>query len=232
MTKILCFGAHPDDAEFGGAAALLIKEIQKGNQAKIVVCSLGEAGTNGTPARRKKESLRAAKIIGADIEFLDLGGDCKIEYRPENTIKIARIIREFKPAIVLTQSMAENQHPDHLAVARLVSSACRLARYGGLTELKKLPVHKITALYFYSSSAQWEKKPDIVIDVTSAHKKWEQAMRAHTSQMKTKSYLNLVNTKAAALGASVGVRYAVGLWTNDPVRLENLSDIALSSRNY
>lgn len=232
MTKILCFGAHPDDVEFGGAAALLIKEIQKGNHAKIVVCSLGEAGTNGSAAQRKQESQTAAKQIGAEIEFLDLGGDCHIEYQPQNAFKIAKVIRQFKPNIVFTQSLAQNQHPDHRNLSMIARDACRLARYGGLKELKKLPVHKISALYFYGSSAEWDKKPDIVIDVTSVHKKWEQTMRAHKSQMKTKSYLNLVNTKAAALGASIGVKYAVGLWTNDPIRLDNLSDITLSSRNY
>ena len=71
--KILAIGAHPDDVEFG-AAPLLIKEVQKGNQAKIVVCSLGEAGTSGTPQGRKREAADAAKAIGAEIEFLNLGG--------------------------------------------------------------------------------------------------------------------------------------------------------------
>ncbi len=230
--KLLAIGAHPDDVEFGGAAALIIKEINKGNQAKIVVCSLGEAGSNGTPESRKKESQNAAKISGAEIEFLEMGGDCHIEYKPQNTIKIAKIIRQYKPDIVLAQSLTHNQHPDHKNLTFVVRDACRLARYGGLKELKKLPVHKISALYFYGSSAEWDRKPDIVIDVTDIHPKWEKAMLAHTSQMKTKSYLNLVNSKAAALGVSIGVKYAVGLWTNDPVRLDNLSDLTLSSRNY
>lgn len=230
--KLLAFGAHPDDVEFGGAAALIIKETQKGNRAKVVVCSLGEAGTNGTPQSRKKESQNAARLIGAEIEFLNLGGDCHIEYKPQNTIKIARVIRQYKPDVVLAQSLTQNQHPDHRNLAFTVRDACRLARYGGLKELKSLPVHKIGALYFYGSSAEWDKRPDIVIDVTDIHAQWEKAMLAHTSQMKTKSYLNLVNTKAAALGASMGVKYAVGLWTNDPIRLENLSDLSLSSRNY
>lgn len=230
--KILAIGAHPDDVEFGGAAALIIKETEKGNHAKVVVCSLGEAGTNGTPLSRKKESQNAAKISGTEIEFVDMGGDCRIEYKPQNAIKIARIIRQYKPDIVLAQSLSQNQHPDHKNLAFIVRDACRFARYGGLRELKTLPVHKIGALYFYGSSAEWDKRPDIVIDVTEVHDKWEKSMLAHTSQMKTKGYLNLVNSKAAALGVSIGVKYAVGLWTNDPIRLNYLSDITLSSRNY
>jgi LmbE family N-acetylglucosaminyl deacetylase len=48
MKKILAIGAHPDDVEFG-VAGLLIKEIEMGAQVKIVITSLGEAGSNGTP---------------------------------------------------------------------------------------------------------------------------------------------------------------------------------------
>jgi len=110
--NILAIGAHPDDVEFG-AAPLLIKELKKGNQAKIVVCSLGEAGTSGTPQGRKKEAMDAAKVVGAEIEFLNLGGDCHIEYNPQNGFKIAAILRKYKPNIVLAPSLMENQHPDH-----------------------------------------------------------------------------------------------------------------------
>ena len=70
MTKILAIGAHPDDVEFG-CAPLLIKEVEKGNEVKILCLSLGEAGSSGTPEGRKQEAIDAAKIIGAEIEFLD-----------------------------------------------------------------------------------------------------------------------------------------------------------------
>ena len=57
-------------------------------------------------------------------------------------------------------------------------------------------------------------------------------MSCHKSQMQTKAYLNLVNSKAAYLGTSVGVSYAIGLWANDPIRVDAISDLSLSSRNY
>ncbi len=221
--KILAFGAHPDDIEFGGAAPLIIKETKKGNKAKVVICSLGEAGTNGTPAGRKKESQTAAKILGSEIEFINLGGDCHIQNTPLNA--------KYKPDIILTTSLKEEQHPDHRILAILVRDACRFARYGKLKELQGLPVHKIKSLFYYQSSADYYKPFDIVIDVSKIEQTWIKAISAHKSQMK-KDYLDLVLTKARALGASIGVKYAVGLWKNDPLRINSLSDISLSSRNY
>ena len=228
--KILAFGAHPDDVEFG-CGGLLIKEIENGAQVKIVICSLGEAGTNGTPESRKEEATNAAKFIGAEVEFIDLGGDCHIGYIPENSMKLAGIIREYKPNIVLTTSQTENQHPDHKAVSKLAHAASRMARYGGLKELNNNPVHAIDALYYYPSSAEFDKKPDLIIDVSAQYDKWEKAMSMHESQMKTRGYINLVQSRARALGASIGVEYATMLWVNDTPLVGSVFDLG-SSRKY
>ncbi len=230
MKKILAFGAHPDDVEFG-CGALLIKEIEKGTRVMIVVCSLGEAGTNGTPESRKAEAEAAAKFIGAEIEFISLGGDSHIENLPENAFKIAEIIRGYKPNIVLTTSTTENQHPDHHVLSTLVRSASRFARYGGLEELKHLPVHTIEALYYFPSSSGFDTKPDIIIDISAHYEKWVKAMSMHESQMKTRNYIDMITSRAQAYGASIGVKYATVLWANDPVSVEHISDLG-SSRNF
>jgi LmbE family N-acetylglucosaminyl deacetylase len=229
--KILAVGPHPDDIEFG-CAPLLIQEVNGGHEARILVLSRGEAGSSGTPEERAEEARSAAKLIGADIIFLDFGGDCHIRHTPGNSIAIARQIRLFQPEIVLAPHPDENQHPDHTAVARLVRDASRLARYGGLEELRQLPAHAIQNLYYYSITQGFSVRPDIVIDVSPVEAQWEAAMSCHHTQMKTKSYLQLVQTRARFLGAAIGVSSAVGLWVNDPVRVRALSDLALSSRHY
>lgn len=229
--KILAFGAHPDDVEFG-CGGLLIKEIQNGNQVRIVVCSLGEAGTNGTPASRKKEATDSAKFMGAEIEFINLGGDCHIEKNAKNTIKLAECIRKYKPNVVLATSQTDNQHPDHKNLSDMVRDASRYARYGGLKELAKHKTHNIDGLYYYQSSAEIDAKPDIVVDVGDQYEAWAQSMSMHKSQMKSRGYINLVTSKARAIGASIGVEYATGLWANDPIRIESFSDFKNSSRNY
>ncbi len=231
MTQILAIGAHPDDVEFG-CSAILIKEIRKGNRVKLLVLSRGEAGTGGTPELREQESREAARMMGAEIEFLDFGGDCRIEYTVENRFRIAAEIRKLRPAIVLAPNISENQHPDHAAVGKLTRDACRLARYGGLDALKPAPVHKIDNLYFYNITQHIGAIPDIVIDISDVAGVWEAVMRSHGSQTAQKNYIDLQKTGARLLGLTIGVEFAAGLFANDPVRVDHLSDIALSSRNF
>ena len=229
--KILAFGPHPDDIEFG-CAPVLIREVDKGNQVRIVVLTKGEASTSGTPEERLEEAREAARLMGTEIEFLDLGGDCHLRQSPETAFALAREIRRYRPQIVLTPHEEPNQHPDHVAASHMVRDAARLARFGGLAELRDLPSHAIGHLYFYSITQTFLPIPDIVIDVSGIESRWEAAIACHKSQMKTKSYMKLVQTRAHALGATIGVTAAVGLWANDPIRLGSLSDLTLSSRNY
>jgi bacillithiol biosynthesis deacetylase BshB1 len=229
--RILAVGAHPDDVEFG-CAPILIQEVQKGHEARILVTSKGEAGSAGTPEERAQEARDAARIIGAAIQFLELGGDCHIEYNPANAMTVAREIRRLKPEVVLAPHLGENQHPDHSAVGRIVRDAARLARYGGLQDLEELPPHPITSLYYYTITQVFITPPELVVDVTAAREVWEAAIQCHKSQMRTRNYLDLVMSRARTLGAAVGVEYAAGLWLNDPIRVGSLADINLSSRYF
>ncbi len=228
--NVLAIGAHPDDIEFG-CAHVLIQEVRRGNRVKLLVLSRGEASSHGTPESREQEARAAAGIVGAEIDFLSIGGDCHIAPTHENAFAIAAQIREFQPAIVIAPHTGGNQHPDHTVVGNLARDACRYARYGGLDALKGLAPHAVTALYYYTIT-QTLPDPDLVVDISDVVAAWEAAMQCHTSQMQTRSYADLRLSAARNLGLSIGVEYAAGFYRNDPVRVAALSEITLSSRHF
>ena len=233
--NLLAVGAHPDDIEFG-CAHVLIQEARRGHRVKLLVLSRGEASSNGTPESREAESRAAAKLMGAELEFLDFGGDCHIEHTPENAFKLAVEIRRWQPAIVLAPHTDEDQHPDHAVAGTLVRDACRFARYGGLDSLKGFSLkgtaaHTISALYYYTITKEFGA-PDIVIDIGDVAKDWEAAMLSHASQMQSRRYADLRMSAARLLGLSIGVDYAAGFYVNDPVKVAALSDLTLSSRHF
>src|SRR5882757_11570784 len=97
---LLAFGAHPDDIEFG-AGGIIARETRAGRPVHFVVCSQGEAGTNGTPAIRAREARQATKLLGATIEFLALDGDAHPELKAAHALALPDIIRRVQPGIVL-----------------------------------------------------------------------------------------------------------------------------------
>ena len=212
--NILAVGAHPDDIEFG-CAHVLIQETRRGNRVKLLVLSRGEAASNGTPESREAEARAAARLIGAEIEFLDFGGDCHIQQTSANAHRLALEIRKFQPAIVLAPHTDENQHPDHAVVGKLVRDACRFARYGGLAPLRDAAPHTISSLYYYTITSE-PGAPDIVIDISDVAKDWEASMLCHASQMKSRGYVDLRlaaarQHEAAQLRQALVPRVAEGL---------------------
>jgi len=155
--SLLVFGAHPDDIEFG-CGGVVACETRAGRPVHFVVCSRGESGTHGTPTQRTAEAKASAKILGATIEFADLGGDAHFEERSAHVVALAWIIRRVRPAFVLAPTTVENQHPDHVKLGRMVRDASRLARYGGVKELRRLPPHAIGQLLYYAVSPDAEPK--------------------------------------------------------------------------
>lgn len=232
---LLAFGAHPDDVEFGCGGVIAL-ETRAGRTAHLVLGSRGEAGTHGTPEQRALEAQKGAAALGASLEFVDLGGDAHFERTVEDTLKLAVVIRRVRPALVLAPSLVENQHPDHARLGAMVRDATRLARYGGVAELKGLPPHAIDALLFYAVSPDAEPRDitPVFIDVSepAVVEAWTAAIQAHASQARTRDYADLVLTRAHVHGLRCGVRHAVPLFPNDPPVFGSLQPLARTARRF
>jgi LmbE family N-acetylglucosaminyl deacetylase len=235
LTPLLAFGAHPDDIEFG-CGGVIARETLAGRKAHFVVCSRGEAGTHGTPKQRTLEAKKSAALLGATIEFLKLDGDAHLEIRAAHAIKLAAIIRRVRPSVVLAPSLVENQHPDHARLGKLVRDAARLARYGGLKELRRLKPHAVEQLFFYAVTPEAEPRDitPVLLDVSAPDviSAWTAAMAAHASQTATRNYVELQLSRARLLGTRAGVGHAIALFPNEPLIFESLAQTGRSARCF
>jgi LmbE family N-acetylglucosaminyl deacetylase len=233
--RLLAFGAHPDDIEFG-CGGVIARETCTGRAAHFVVCSHGEAASHGTPKQRVAEAKKSAALLGASLEFVELDGDAHFEVRAAHAIKLAGIIRRVRPGIVLAPSLVENQHPDHPKVGQLVRDACRLARYGGVKELCRSPSHAIVQLFYYAVTAEAEPAniTPLLIDVSAPGilKAWTAAMEAHDSQAAARNYVELQLARARLRGLRAGVGHAIALFPNDPLVLDSLAPVSRGARRF
>ncbi|KHL12017.1 LmbE family N-acetylglucosaminyl deacetylase [Mumia flava] len=127
--------AHPDDLEFGAAAAVA---RWTGQGKRVVYCMVtsGEAGIDGMEplqARevREAEQIESARVVGVDeVDFLRLP-DGILEYGVPLRRAIARVVREHRPEIVITGNFRETfgngvlNQADHIAVGRATLDAVR-----------------------------------------------------------------------------------------------------------
>ena len=127
---ILAIAAHRDDVEqtCGGT---LLKAAQHGQRTGILDLTQGEMGTRGTAEDRAREAAEAAKILGVGWRrALDIP-DGRVENTWENRLKVASVIRETRPRVVILPYW-RGRHPDHYTASVLGYEACFLA---GLAKL-------------------------------------------------------------------------------------------------
>lgn len=229
--RILAFGAHPDDIEFG-CGPILLEASDRGAKVNLVVLSRGEAGTHGNPSTREQEALNAAEMLGAEIEFPSTSGDTRLRADLETKLIAAKIIRRVKPDIVLAPSGHVNQHPDHRETSRLVRDANRLARYGKTKGLEDLEPHATRALLFYDISSEALGADGLVpflVDVSSRVERWTELMRCHESQTGNMDYVDLQLSRARALGIPAGVGSALRLYSEGPLLWSSIATIFSAS---
>src|SRR6266568_2008387 len=98
--------AHPDDIEYGTAAAVA-RWTGQGKEVAYCLATRGEAGIDSMPPEqagplREAEERASAEIVGVDsVEFLD-HRDGVVEYGLPLRADLARVIRRQRPEIVVT----------------------------------------------------------------------------------------------------------------------------------
>ena len=133
--RALCVVAHPDDLEYGTAAAVS-RWTAQGKTVAYLLATHGEAGIDGIPPveaapLRAQEERDGAAEVGVDaVEFLD-HDDGVVEYGPALRRDIARAIRVHRPEIVVGLTHRERfagggtNQADHRAVGLAALDACR-----------------------------------------------------------------------------------------------------------
>jgi bacillithiol biosynthesis deacetylase BshB1 len=122
---ILAIAAHRDDVEqtCGGT---LLKMAERGYRTGILDLTRGEMGTRGSAEDREREATEAARILKASWRgALDIP-DGRVENTWENKLKVARILREQRPRVVILPYW-KGRHPDHYTASTLGYEACFLA---------------------------------------------------------------------------------------------------------
>jgi bacillithiol biosynthesis deacetylase BshB1 len=177
---VLAIAAHRDDVEqtCGGT---LLRMAARGLRTGILDLTRGESGTRGSAAERAAEADEAASILGVSSrQALDLP-DGAIANTLENRLKIAKVIREMRPRVVILPYW-EARHPDHAICAPLGYEACFLA---GLSKLEgpgsaELAPHRPFKIVYASLYA--DVRPSFIVDITPFIEQRHASLMAYKSQ--------------------------------------------------
>ncbi len=180
---ILAIAAHRDDVEqtCGGT---LLKMAERGYRTGILDLTRGEMGTRGSMGDREREAEEAARILRVGWrQALDIP-DGRVENTWENRLKVAAVIREQRPRVVILPYW-KGRHPDHYTASTLGYEACFLAG------LKKLDVGPQTSdlgaaahrpFKIIYASLYYDVRPTFVVEITEQFEARFQSLMAYKTQ--------------------------------------------------
>jgi LmbE family N-acetylglucosaminyl deacetylase len=216
--------AHPDDLEYGAAAAIA-RWTAQGKRITYCLATSGEAGIDDMAPEdagplREREQREAAAIVGVnDVSFLG-HPDGVLEYGLPLRRDIARAIRRARPEIVITGNYSETFGPgmlnqaDHIATGRAVIDAIRDAGnrwvFRELLDAGLQPWSGVRAAFIAGS-------PDggHGVDVTDTFAKGIASLKAHAAYLAglgggpMSEPEEFLESFARATGTRLGVTYAM-----------------------
>jgi len=227
-STILAIAAHPGDALFT-MGATVAQHIHNGGRGVFLSLSLGERGHKTIPPTQYGEMQRAAtekaaKILGAETAFLTYP-DAEIPLNDEASFAVCDVIRQCKPAIVVTH-WSGSWHKDHQNCHGVVRDAIF---YAGLAAIpRERSAHSAGRLLF---AENWEDmanfQPDTYLDISAVYDRWLEACAAFPMWRGETGfrYNDYYRSLAVMRGCLGGFQYAVALMSNPEERSERVRSL-------
>jgi bacillithiol biosynthesis deacetylase BshB1 len=254
----MAIAAHRDDVEqtCGGT---LLKMAERGYRTGILDLTRGEMGTRGSAEAREREAVEAARILKTTWRgALDVP-DGRVENTWDNKLKVARVLREQRPRVVILPYW-KGRHPDHYTASTLGYEACFLAGLKRLDCSAAVPAPLVagvppapsTAATPQAASAPhrpfkiiyatlyYDIRPTFVVDITDQFEARFQSLMAYKTQFSDqeagkdlfpaqKEIRTRIEAMARFYGMLGGVEYAEPFLQKEVGLVEDLLQIPVKS---
>jgi len=253
----IAIGAHPDDIEFYMAGTLVLLErtgwethyLNVGNGC----CGSVQYDAKKTRIVRRAEAKRAAEVLGAHFHE-SLCNDLEILYELKLLRRLAAMIREVKPNVVLTHAPVDYME-DHTNTSRLAVTAAFAHAMPNFRSEPPRPgaEHNLTVYHAMPHGLRDPLRrlvaPGAFVNTASAQDIKRAALAEHKSQRKwleVSQGLDSLSAKLDELARAVGklskkFKFAEGWWRHlhygfsatevDPLR-EGLGKNYLVNKTY
>ncbi|SMC04456.1 N-acetylglucosaminyl deacetylase, LmbE family [Sulfobacillus thermosulfidooxidans DSM 9293] len=176
--RILAIGAHAGDMDLT-AGAVLAQHVLNHDEVTLVHLNPGEKGhprlhPHEYAKQKIEEATLFAQHIGAHVRFLPYH-DGELEVNSDTVHEMTDIIREIRPAVVITH-WKQSIHPDHAAAHYITEQALF---YASLKWYERaLPSHFVPYVYYADN---WEDSegfvPEVFVEIQpDAYELWLQAI--------------------------------------------------------
>jgi 4-oxalomesaconate hydratase len=188
----LVVSAHSADFVWRAGGAIAV-HARQGYRVKIVCLSFGERGESAklwrmggqsiesVKAARRDEALEAADILGAEIEFFDLG-DYPLRVSDEALMRLVDVYRDLLPSFVLSHSVEDPYNADHPLAMSVAREARIIAQAEGYKPGEQILGAPPVYAFEPHQTEQCNWIPNTFLDITEVWDLKRQAIEAMKGQ--------------------------------------------------
>lgn len=224
---LMVIAPHPDDLEIA-CGGTISKLVQQGKSVVAIDLTKGEMASRGTPELRQIEARKASAILGIKArENLSLD-DGKVFNTWENQIKIAKVVRRYRPQFVMLPYW-HCRHPDHYRSSELSYEAIFLA--GLKKHVDGEVAFRPDRIIYYMLHEEFE--PTFIVDITAHFETKKNALMAYESQfgkpedtnestyISGQPFLDLIETRCRYYGSQIGRKYGEAFLIKEKLELDD-----------
>jgi LmbE family N-acetylglucosaminyl deacetylase len=156
---------------------------------------------------------------------------------PETRAQLARLIRQFAPAVVIAPSL-NGKHPDHTVSSQLIRDACFVA---GLKKVAPdVPAYRPRKIIHCLAYREDYVKPTFVVDISDVFERKLEAIKCYSSQFDEAIQAGEVNPNgeplydvirhhAAHYGSLIRTRYGEPFFTTETMRFDDVAALEVAT---
>ena len=243
MANILVVGPHPDDQEIG-MGGTIARLADQGHDILILDMTDGCPTPIGDRPTRLKEADAALACLQGSCPgakpirraLLDLPNR-RVEHTLEARHKVAGVIRAHQAQIVFLPH-AEDAHPDHRAVTRIVEDARFDAKLTKVDmpspagfSIVGPPIYPKWMFYYFCSHLRSVPAPTFLVDTTGYGDKKIAAVSAYRTQFEMNplnaGFPQRLKSWDEYFGSRLGTTTAEPFFALEPIGLNSLAGLAM-----
>ena len=230
MLDVLAIAPHPDDAEIGIGASIVLLQAQ-GHRVGILDLTDGEPTPGGSIELRKRETDAASRILGVQWRRCLGLPNRSLEHTLDARWKLAGLLRQIQPGVLFAPYW-EDAHPDHVAATELIEAARFWAKLSK-SDLPGKPYLPERIYYYFCSHLRVHERPSFVLDVTEYMEVKMRALACFQSQFgdasqggtAIRNILEDVRARERYWGWTIGVSYGEPFMSREIIGLRSLPEL-------
>jgi N-acetylglucosamine malate deacetylase 1 len=218
MATIIAFGTQPDQVE-AGMGGTILKLTELAHQVTIIDLTNGEFSKKQQPDNRKREAIKASRILGIDERITLDYFYPELENNREIREEVSEIYHNTSPDIVFIPYPIDINPESRVTAEICYTSFSQIYLQSANYTKKKI-------FYYFAAPFSYYQKPSFITDISKEIEMKVEALKCYESQfgqnLQDSQLFESTLSLSRYYGMLIGTKFGESFICKQPLEIKNL----------